>query len=237
MPESPQSFSSFRRFKFAAAVIIVVSVKTLFGSAAHSQQPDAKQDAAEAAARGKKQFAESCGFCHGPDATGARGPDLVRSALVAHDVKGELIGEIVKNGRPDKACPPCPPPTIKSPTSPPSSTLAPKKRLNLPAFPPRIPWKNFSPAISKKAKPSSKAPAAAKIAILRPAISPESQKNIPPSNWKPTCSIPIFLRPPPPLHFAPAKKSPASSLTSTTSSFPSASATNPVGTAPSRAIP
>jgi mono/diheme cytochrome c family protein len=39
--------------------------------------------------RGHKQFEQSCGFCHGPDATGARGPDLVRSPLVAHDVKGD----------------------------------------------------------------------------------------------------------------------------------------------------
>lgn len=55
--------------------------------------------------RGHKQFVESCGFCHGPDATGARGPDLLRSALVAHDVKGDKIGEVVRNGRPDKGMP------------------------------------------------------------------------------------------------------------------------------------
>ena len=60
---------------------------------------------AEAAQRGKKQFAQACGFCHGPDATGARGPDLVRSPLVAHDKKGELIGEVIRNGRPDKGMP------------------------------------------------------------------------------------------------------------------------------------
>ena len=56
--------------------------------------------------RGRKQFQQACGFCHGPDATGARGPDLVRSTLVAHDVKGDLIGEVVRNGRPDKGMPP-----------------------------------------------------------------------------------------------------------------------------------
>src|SRR5499425_1481868 len=58
--------------------------------------------------RGRTQFQQACGFCHGPDATGARGPDLVRSALVAHDVKGELIGEVVRNGRPDKGMPALP---------------------------------------------------------------------------------------------------------------------------------
>jgi cytochrome c oxidase cbb3-type subunit III len=108
MPVSLQSSNSVRRSKLATAVILVVSATALFGSAAHSQQFDSKQAAAEAAARGKRQFAESCGFCHGPDATGARGPDLVRSALVAHDVKGELIGEVVKNGRPDKGMPAMP---------------------------------------------------------------------------------------------------------------------------------
>lgn len=58
--------------------------------------------------RGRKQFQQSCGFCHGADATGARGPDLVRSPLVAHDVNGDLIGEVIRNGRPDKGMPPLP---------------------------------------------------------------------------------------------------------------------------------
>src|ERR1051325_6392191 len=68
-----------------------------------AQDTPAKDPAVE---RGRKQFAESCGFCHGPDATGARGPDLVRSPLVAHDVKGDLIGEVIRCGRPDKGMPP-----------------------------------------------------------------------------------------------------------------------------------
>src|SRR5881227_2974859 len=55
------------------------------------------QDSADQAAveRGRKQFGQSCGFCHGPDATGARGPDLVRSPLVTFDVMGN-------QGRADK---------------------------------------------------------------------------------------------------------------------------------------
>lgn len=56
--------------------------------------------------RGRKQFGEACGFCHGADATGGRGPDLVRSPLVAHDVKGDKIGEVILRGRPDKGMPP-----------------------------------------------------------------------------------------------------------------------------------
>lgn len=72
-------------------------------SQAAAQDSVAKDPAVE---RGRKQFVESCGFCHGADATGARGPDLVRSALVAHDVKGDQIGEVIRRGRPDKGMPP-----------------------------------------------------------------------------------------------------------------------------------
>ena len=78
-----------------------------WNSAARSQS--AAQDSVAkdpAVERGHKQFAESCGFCHGADATGARGPDLVRSPLVAHDVKGDQIGEVIRLGRPDKGMPP-----------------------------------------------------------------------------------------------------------------------------------
>ena len=73
---------------------------------AQAQIPQA--DANASVERGKQLFAQSCAFCHGADATGARGPDLVRSPLVAHDVKGELIGEVIRNGRPDKGMPPLP---------------------------------------------------------------------------------------------------------------------------------
>ena len=66
----------------------------------------AQSTPAEVITRGQKEFQQACGFCHGPDATGARGPDLVRSAVVAHDVEGNLIGEVIRNGRPDKGMPP-----------------------------------------------------------------------------------------------------------------------------------
>ena len=50
--------------------------------------------------RGRKAFVASCGFCHGNDATGNRAPDLIRSPLVNRDVSGNLIGPVIKNGRP-----------------------------------------------------------------------------------------------------------------------------------------
>lgn len=54
---------------------------------------------------GKQQFQQTCGFCHGLDARGASGPDLIRSALVSHDVNGNLIGPVVHNGRPEQGMP------------------------------------------------------------------------------------------------------------------------------------
>ncbi len=51
-------------------------------------------------------FLQNCAFCHGKDAGGGEtGPDLTRSKLVRTDSKGELIGEVVKNGRLEKGMP------------------------------------------------------------------------------------------------------------------------------------
>lgn len=58
-----------------------------------------------AVARGEKIFVPTCGFCHGPDATGRSAPDLVASTLVIRDDKGNIIGPIVHNGRPGKGMP------------------------------------------------------------------------------------------------------------------------------------
>ena len=55
--------------------------------------------------RGRKVFVPTCGFCHGNDAHGKSGPDLVRSALVLHDKGGDTIGPIIRNGRPDRGMP------------------------------------------------------------------------------------------------------------------------------------
>jgi cytochrome c oxidase cbb3-type subunit 3 len=55
--------------------------------------------------RGHSLFKSNCGFCHGEDATGSRAPDLVRSAILSHDVDGNLIAPVIENGRPDKGMP------------------------------------------------------------------------------------------------------------------------------------
>jgi cytochrome c oxidase cbb3-type subunit III len=66
------------------------------------QQPTEDPAAVE---RGRALFQSSCGFCHGPDATGARAPDLLRSPVVSHDDAGNLLGPTIRNGRPDKGMP------------------------------------------------------------------------------------------------------------------------------------
>jgi cytochrome c oxidase cbb3-type subunit 3 len=58
--------------------------------------------------RGQKEFVQSCGFCHGEDATGSRGPDLVRSPLVNKDLGGDLIAPVIRSGRPDQGMPALP---------------------------------------------------------------------------------------------------------------------------------
>jgi cytochrome c oxidase cbb3-type subunit 3 len=63
----------------------------------------------ESAKRGQAQFAQTCGFCHGPDANGgAEGPNLMRSMLVRHDENGNLIGPVIRDGRPTKGMPAIP---------------------------------------------------------------------------------------------------------------------------------
>jgi cytochrome c oxidase cbb3-type subunit III len=86
----------------ALAGIILVSILTL-AAPLRAQSPSRAT-----VTRGEAQFKQSCGFCHAPDATGARGPDLVRSKIVAHDVNGNLIGEVIRHGRPDQGMPPIP---------------------------------------------------------------------------------------------------------------------------------
>jgi cytochrome c oxidase cbb3-type subunit 3 len=101
-----RGFGSAKRVAMAATLsVAIVFLIAVGNSPALPQQSESPDPAIE---RGHKQFEQACGFCHGPDATGARGPDLVRSPLVAHDVKGDLIGDVIQHGRPDKGMPAMP---------------------------------------------------------------------------------------------------------------------------------
>lgn len=58
-------------------------------------------------ARGRQTFSVNCGFCHGSDARGGEGggPNLLRSAIVLADRKGEVLSAVVLNGRIDRGMP------------------------------------------------------------------------------------------------------------------------------------
>ena len=58
--------------------------------------------------RGQAQYRQSCAICHGNEAMGGVGPNLVQSSLVRHDVNGNLITPVIQDGRPDKGMPPFP---------------------------------------------------------------------------------------------------------------------------------
>jgi cytochrome c oxidase cbb3-type subunit 3 len=103
---SDESFHLVKRFVVAGPLLMaIVFLIAVANSPARQQRSDTADPAIE---RGHKQFEQFCGFCHGSDATGARGPDLVRSPLVAYDVKGDLIGDVIRHGRPDKGMPAMP---------------------------------------------------------------------------------------------------------------------------------
>src|SRR5579862_8566364 len=76
----------------------------LWTAAALTAQTPPRFDAA-AVERGRSQFKSSCGFCHADDATGNRAPDLIRSSSLSHDLDGDTLGPVIRNGRPDKGMP------------------------------------------------------------------------------------------------------------------------------------
>lgn len=73
----------------------------------YSRPDSASVDPSEEAKLGGALFQQNCAFCHGRDAAGGEtGPDLTRSKLVAQDVAGDKIAEVLRQGRPEKGMPP-----------------------------------------------------------------------------------------------------------------------------------
>src|SRR5205807_6744092 len=97
-----------------ACALLFVSV-CLWGSVMSARQATAaaktrhgswQQHPADAVERGRSQFLKKCAFCHGREANGgSAGPNLMRSAVVRHDENGNLIGSVIRDGRPDKGMP------------------------------------------------------------------------------------------------------------------------------------
>lgn len=92
--------------RFSGLVLACAALILCFSLWTTAAQKQKDEDFNPQVDRGKKTFQQYCGFCHAPDATGARGPDLIRSALVAHDTNGDLIGQVIHQGRPEKGMPP-----------------------------------------------------------------------------------------------------------------------------------
>jgi mono/diheme cytochrome c family protein len=58
-----------------------------------------------AAERGKPVYEKTCAFCHGPQARGATGANLITSDEVLGDDHGEHLVPFLKKGRPEKGMP------------------------------------------------------------------------------------------------------------------------------------
>lgn len=55
--------------------------------------------------RGQALFQTNCAGCHGANAGGGMGPNLLASSLVRHDVKGSEISKVLEVGRLEKGMP------------------------------------------------------------------------------------------------------------------------------------
>ena len=104
-----------RRVPLVAAAAALCTATAVLAQARNEASPAARpvpatatpqEYAPDIVATGRARFASSCGFCHGPEATGGSGgPDLTRSELVAADERGNRIGALVRAGRADAGMP------------------------------------------------------------------------------------------------------------------------------------
>jgi cytochrome c oxidase cbb3-type subunit 3 len=85
-------------------LLLITLLCTTALSAQDEHRPPTVQLSSEGVA-GKALFQQRCGFCHGADASGGSGPDLLHSTLVLHDEKGNLIAPVVHGERVDKGMP------------------------------------------------------------------------------------------------------------------------------------
>jgi cytochrome c oxidase cbb3-type subunit III len=126
----PRTIAAARRLTVFAACVATALTPSRFSSTAAAQEEPAKNPTAAAqtlestnaarmrqflglgrepdakvAADGAQLFGPTCGFCHGNNARGGVGPDLLRSQIVLDDNQGELLGPNIRKGFPDKGMP------------------------------------------------------------------------------------------------------------------------------------
>src|SRR5437764_9307178 len=104
------AFFYSKNFFSAISAIFAISALlvgfTLSAGAQRRDFPTRPPGDPAAIARGKALYSVNCTFCHGADTRGGDGgPSLLRAATVLDDQRGELIGAVVKNGRPDRGMP------------------------------------------------------------------------------------------------------------------------------------
>jgi cytochrome c oxidase cbb3-type subunit 3 len=84
-----------------AAISTLIVVTSYAASAQRRDYPTRPPGDPAAIERGQALYGVNCQFCHGADTRGGDGgPSLLRSGLVLADEKGELIGPVVRAGRP-----------------------------------------------------------------------------------------------------------------------------------------
>lgn len=95
-----------KRSWIARTLFLSLCLSSLFAIEAQAQRTPAYPQRVvdpEAVERGREIYeAYACSFCHGADTRGGNGgPSLLRSLLVQRDQQGELIGPVIRNGRPN----------------------------------------------------------------------------------------------------------------------------------------
>lgn len=92
-----------------SAFLLLIAAISLFAQEPVHPRHTRPGPPSELVKQGESQFVQSCGFCHGRTAMGGSGgPNLMRSAVVRHDKDGDLIGAVIRDGRPGKGMPPIP---------------------------------------------------------------------------------------------------------------------------------
>jgi cytochrome c oxidase cbb3-type subunit 3 len=91
------------RLSVAVGLMVGVLLPVLHGQERVATKVDPTKK--ENVQRGISQFKQSCSMCHGSEAKGATGPNLIESSLVRHDENGNLIGEVIREGRLPKGMP------------------------------------------------------------------------------------------------------------------------------------
>ena len=84
-------------------ILLLVLIATQLNAQRSGQAAPVDSASAE---RGKGLYASNCAFCHGSQGTGTeQAPPLVRNFLVSQDRNGEVLGPVIKGGRPTAGMP------------------------------------------------------------------------------------------------------------------------------------